>query len=308
MIYKILNFLRKINKKTFNIQLFLIPTAIRAKIQILIFHFCPKFVRILSIKTAKLPNNKERFILNNKSLDEFQIIDNQKFKFKTSDLFIRAKKYNTKDFKKYKNIFLLNPFYTENETVNFLPASKKKLLVIKKKNIFYVTADHTFLEEYLKNKLNIVYIQVWKKDGKKLFISENEIRARKKFLKYCKKNKNSYLLDSYFETNCKTIYCNSAIIAALTLAKLTKRLKIHNWNYYMNSSPKNYGYLKTINLLYPLKFRIKNNLFLEMSLWQWVFVYRLSKLKNVKINGFINGILNKKEITSRLIKIFYKDN
>ena len=40
------------------------------------------------------------------------------------------------------------------------------------------------------------------------------------------------------------MYCNSAIIAALALAKLTKKLKIHNWNYYMNSSPKNYGYFK----------------------------------------------------------------
>ena len=45
-----------------------------------------------------------------------------------------------------------------------------------------------------------------------------------------------------------------------------------------------------------------------MSLWQWVFAYRLSKLKNVEINGFINGILNKKAITTRLLKIFYKNN
>ena len=45
-----------------------------------------------------------------------------------------------------------------------------------------------------------------------------------------------------------------------------------------------------------------------MSLWQWVFVYRLSKLKNVKINGFINGIINKKEIITRLLKIFYKNH
>ena len=156
--------------------------------------------------------------------------------------------------------------------------------------------------------ISIVFIQTWKKDGKKFFISKEETKSRKKFLKYCKKSKNSYLLDVHFETNCKTIYCNSAIIAALTFAKLTKKLKIHNWNYYMNSSPENYGYFKTINLLYPLKFRIKNNVFLEMSLWQWVFAYRLSKLKNVKINGFINGILNKKGITKRLLKIFYKNN
>ena len=82
------------------------------------------------------------------------------------------------------------------------------------------------------------------KNGKKLYISNEEKKSRKNFLKYCSKNKNSYLLDAYFETNCKTMYCNSAIIAALALAKLTKKLKIHNWNYYMNSSPKIMGISK----------------------------------------------------------------
>lgn len=305
---KILIFLRYINERTFNIKFFLILTSIRAKFQILVFHFYPDLVSFFSIKSAKLPNSEEKFLLNKKQLDEFRIINKKNFKFNTSDLFIRAKKYSYKDLKKYKNIFLLNPFYVENETAKYLPASQKKLLIIKKNNIFYVTADNSFLDEYLKNKLNILYIQVWKKNGEKLFISKEEKKSRKKFLKYCLKHKNSFLIDAYFNTNCKTMYCNSAIIASLALAKLTKKLKIHNWNYYMNSSPKNYGYFKTINLLYPLKFRIKNNVFLEMSLWQWVFVYRLSKLKNVKINGFINGILNKKQIIKRLLKIFYKNN
>ncbi len=308
MIKKILLFLRFVNKNTFDIKLFLILTSIRAKIQIFIFHFYPNLVRLLSIRTAKLPNYEEKFILNKEKLDEFKIFNKNRFNFITSDLFIRAKKYNHKDFIKYKNIFLLNPFYTKNETAKFLTAAQKKLLIIRRQNIFYVTADPSFLSEYLKNNLNTVFIQVWKKKGKKLYISAAEKKSRKKFLEYCLKHKNSYLLDAYFETDCKTIYCNSAIIAALALAKLTKKLNIHNWNYYMNKSPKDYGYLKTINLLYPLKFRIKNNVFLEMSLWQWVFVYRLSQLKNVKINGFINGILNKKAITTRLLKIFYKNN
>ena len=306
MINKILDSLRVINKKTVNIQLFLIPILIKAKLQILIFHFYPKLVSSFSIKSAKLPNKKERFILNKTQLDEFRIINKREFKFDTSDLFIRSKIYNFKNLQNSKNIFLLNPFYTESETLNHLPASKKKLLIIKKKNIFYVTSDHTFLKEYLRNKLNIVYIQLWKKNKKKLFITKEEIKLRNKMLKYCLKNKNSFVLDVCFETNCKTIYCSSAIIAALTFAKLTKKLKIHNWDFYMNDSSKNYGYFRTINLLYPSKFRIKNNIFLEMSLWHWVFVYRLSKLKNVKITGFLKDICEKKDIIKKLLEIFYK--
>jgi hypothetical protein len=306
MINKILNLLRKINKKTFDIQFFLIPTLIRAKLQILIFHFCPKLVRFLSIKTARLPNKEERFLYNKEQLDELKIINKQNFRFESIDLYIRSKKYNFQDLEKSKNIFLLNPFYIENETTNHLPPSKKKLLMIEKKNVYYVTSDHDFLGEYLKYKINIIYIQVWKKRKKELFISQEESKLRNKALEYCKENNNSYVLDVCFETNCKTLYIGSAIIAALTFTKLTKKLNIYNWDFYMNESPKDYGYFKTLNLLYPVNFRIKNNVFLEMGLWHWVFIYRLSKLKNVQITGYLKDICGKQKIVKRLLEIFYK--
>ena len=93
MIRKILDLLRIINKKTFNIQLFLIPTLIRAKLQIIIFHFCPKLVRLLSIKTAKLPSKEERFLYKETEINEFKIINKHNFKFDSADLFIRSKQY-----------------------------------------------------------------------------------------------------------------------------------------------------------------------------------------------------------------------
>ena len=74
----------------------------------------------------------------------------------------------------------------------------------------------------------------------------------------------------------------------------------------MKESPKEYGYFKTLNLLYPSNFRIKNNVFLEMGLWHWVFIYRLSQLKNVNISGYLKDIIEKKNITKRLLRIFYK--
>ena len=147
---------------------------------------------------------------------------------------------------------------------------------------------------------------MWRKNGKNFFIDKWEMNVRKKALEYCKKNSNSYVLDVRFETSCKTLYCGSATIVALTFAKLTKNLKIFNWDFFMSKSPKNYGYFKTINLLYPSNYRMKNNVFLEMSLWNWVFAYRLSKLKNVKITGYLKDICKKKEIVKRLLKIFYK--
>ena len=306
MINRILNFLRIINKKTFNIQLFLIPVLIRAKLQILIFHFCPKLVRLLSIKTAKLPNKDERFIYNKEQLDELEIINKGKFKFDKLDLFIRSKLYSSRDLEELENIFLLNPFYTENETVNYLPPSKKKLLILENKNVYYVTSDHEFLREYFKYEINIIYIQVWQKNKKQYFISKEENIMRDKAVKYCKKNENSYVLDVSFDTNCKTMYVGSATIAALTFAKLSKKLKVYYWDFYMNKSPMEYGYFKTLNLLYPTNFRIKNNVFLEMSLWHWIFIFRLSELKNVQLTGYLKDICQNKDIKKRLLEIFYK--
>ena len=47
-------------------------------------------------------------------------------------------------------------------------------------------------------------------------------------------------------------------------------------------------------------------MFLEMGLWHWVFIYRLSQLKNVNISGYLKDIIEKKNITKRLLRIFYK--
>ena len=43
-----------------------------------------------------------------------------------------------------------------------------------------------------------------------------------------------------------------------------------------------------------------------MSLWHWVFIYRLSKQKNVQIGGYLKDICKKKDIVKRLLEIFYK--
>ena len=91
----------------------------------LIFHFFPKLVSFLSKKSAKLPNKEQRFVFNKSQLDEVTIINKQNFKFNSIDLFIRSKKYDFKNLKKSKNIFLLNPFYIENEIKNPIGVEKR---------------------------------------------------------------------------------------------------------------------------------------------------------------------------------------
>ena len=128
----------------------------------------------------------------------------------------------------------------------------------------------------------------------------------KRILKYCKKRKNSFVVDVSYNTTCNTHYTGSAVTAALFFAKVCEKVNIHNWDFYMSKNPKKYSFFKTVNLLYPLKFRLKNNVFLETSLWHWYFIYKLLKLNNVSVNGYLKYIASNKKITSQLTKIFCK--
>ena len=67
-----------------------------------------------------------------------------------------------------------------------------------------------------------------------------------------------------------------------------------------------HSHLKTVNLLYPLKFRLKNNVFLETSLWHWYFIYKLLKLNNVSIDGHLTGVVKNNRVIHRLERIFCK--
>ena len=309
MLKKILKFLRIINKKTFDIQLFLIPTHIRAKIQILLLCFFPNFINLLSIKGAKLPTKDEKFNLNSKNskkLNECIILNKRNFKEKKINLFIRFKEKKYLNFKNQK-IFLLNPLIVENEIKSRLTnIDSMKLEQPKNKNVIYVTAEHTLLKKFFKANVNILYIQTWKNSGTNFYLEKYEKSDYKKALNYCKNKKHSFVVDIAYNTTCATIYTSSAVAAAAFFAKSCDQVKIYDWNFYLKKNPKNLSFLKRINLLYPTNFRLKNNVFLETSLWHWYFIYRLTNLKNVSITGNLKYIINDKKIIKILKKLFCK--
>ena len=312
MLREILKFLRFVNKKTLDIQVFLIPTHIRAKIQVILFCILPRYVSLLSIKTAKLPRLDQRFDLNSNNLNEFIVLNKRNFKEKEVNLFIRSKKNNYEYLKQRKllnlkkKIFLLNPLYIKNETQKRISHYKEmKLLIHKNKNFIYVTADWQVVESFIKNNLNVLYIQDWQNNGKNFFLQKWEKPIYKRILKYCKKRKNSFVVDVSYNTTC-THYTSSAIAAASFFAKVCEKVNIHNWNFYMSKNPKKYSFFKTVNLLYPLKFRLKNNVFLETSLWHWYFIYKLLKLNNVSIDGHLTGVVKNNRVIHRLERIFCK--
>ena len=304
MIKKILNFSRIINKKTFNIQLFLIPTHIRVKIQIFFFCFFPNFINLLSAKGVNLPKKNERFVFNSNKLNECIILNKRNFKEKKIKLFIRSKKKNYSKFKD-KKIFLLNPLIMENETKNrHINMDETKIQKFKGKRFIYVSADHTIVEKFIKANVNILYVQTWKKRGKKFYLKKEDKPIYKNILEYCKNKKNCFVVDIAYNTTAY-VYASSAVAAACFFAKSCQKVNIYNWGFYLKNT-KNFSFFKIVNLLYPLGFRIKNNIYLEISLWHWYFIYRLVNLKNVSITGNLKTIAVNKKIVMTLKKIFCK--
>ena len=304
MFKKFLRFLRIINKKTFDIQIFLIPTHIRAKVQIFLFCFFPQLVSYLSIKSAKLPSNTQKFKSISKNLDEFIVLNKRNFNKKKIDFFIRSKKNDYSNLRN-KNVFLLNPLYIENETKKRISNQKDmKLLKFNHKRFIYVTSEHTILKIFIKNNLNVLFIQIWKNDGKKFYMDKWEKPIYRNVLKYCKNRKNSFVVDVSYNTTCTTHYTSSAIAGSSFFAKVCNKVNIYNWDFYMKENPKSFNFFKLANLLYPLDFRLKNNVFLETSLWHWYFIFRISKLKTVSVDGYLKYIASNKKIIKRLKKIF----
>ena len=303
----ILKFLRFVNNKTINIQLFLIPTHIRAKIQLLVFFFFPKLTYLFSIKTAKLPNKNERFKKQTNKISEIKLFGKLKKFNNHCHLIMRNSKFDFNSIPKSHYKFLLNPLYVKDDTKgdNFIKTHKKKIFLKKDNKTYYVTSDGRALDVFIKRKLNIIFIHRWNKyKNKKIYLKGNE-KSLKAAKRYIKRNKNSFIFEFQYQTENSTIYDGSGVAASLVFSQICKKLEIHNWNFYLQKNPKNLSTFMKINLLYPLSFRIKNNVFVEMGIYTWFYCYRLSKQKNIKINGFINEIIKDKQIIKKLKQIFY---
>ena len=299
----LLNILRKVNNKTFQIPLFKIPIYLKSRIQILTFIFFPIYLRFFSLKTAKLPNGSEKFKNIGKKLTEVKIFRSVNFVFQNITIYIRS---NRKIFLEKTNsangvIFLVNPFinYSENKD-HHLNVNEKKIYITRKKNIVYATADDLTLNRFIEKKLNFVFFYIRYKNDMLSFMP----KSLKIAYDVCKHNKNCSVVELLINTNCSTLYITSSIATVLAATLKAQKVIVYDWNFYMRESVINLNFIKKIFLMYPDNLKIKNNIFFELFLVHIYFVNRLKEQSNVFIKGHLSDFVNDIKIIKRVKKIF----
>jgi hypothetical protein len=307
MYLHILKILRLINNKTFKIRFFKIPTVIRTKIQTYFFHFFPKYSYLFSLKKNRFPIKDERIKKTENVLDDIIILDNQTFFDEVNLIFRGYAPYidnaneKMKIFSKKKNVFLVNFSLLKNKNIPenqnyYYPelGEKHRVLFTPDFPVLHLSCGPEVFSCMDKNQ-PFIYIQKYILKNGKLNISgvnninddiiENE--KINKIKEYVKHNKTCKFIKFYFKSphNFRT---GSGINAALVLSKISKKLNIYGWNFFLEESPKTFNYWKALNLFSPIKYKINNPAFFERFVIHCLYSNRLRELKHVSQYGYLN--------------------
>ena len=180
------------------------------------------------------------------------------------------------------------------------------------RNAIFITADGRILDIYLKEKVDVIYVN-WiyivnnervhslnpltneyasYKDGRKL-----QDGQKIKTLTVCMKN-NSHLRHNPI---------GSGIMSILALLMVSKTLTVYGWNHYQTKKMSSMGGIKfVLNAFFYVR-DYKTNDCVEYSLQHLFYAYYFNKIQNLTIHGNLNYFENKKLdrlFTNRIQTIF----
>ena len=167
------------------------------------------------------------------------------------------------------------------------------------KNATFTTLDSKYLDYYIKNNVDVIYIKLILIDQK----------GNKRLANPFKDYKGLKVIDLKIHTNNTNehITMGSAIMAILAFYLLSDKTTIYGWNHYQK---KDLSKMNLIEFIFKIFFYSRDALTMdcvEYSLTHLFFAYYFKDLKNLIIYGNIDYYKNKlydKLITKRLIKIF----
>ena len=305
---KILNFLRSINNKTLKLKVFTYPGIIRSKFQLFLFYLSPNLTNILSLSYHKLPTKNQRIVKTDNVLDDITIFDNN-LKFDEVNIFLRGFGKDFSKMKNKKNIMLVNYSFQKDNTLKATGNYYERELLTSVPNSIHVGSGYE-MDECVKKNLPCIILQGHEIKNNLPVLSDNKgKRLNSIYKEYLKKNNKSKMIKYYFNTNCKTIRSGSGLHAALIFSKISDKVNIYGWNFYLEKLDKDLSNFKAYNLLSPLSqsSKGKRESFLEYMLCNLAYVKRLQELKHVKIEGYLKDFSNYyPEITKKALEIFYK--
>jgi hypothetical protein len=97
----------------------------------------------------------------------------------------------------------------------------------------------------------------------------------------------------------------SGLAAVVGLSYLAKSVEVYGWDFYLDFSPAESGYWKSIfKAFVNLEMEIQPH-HIEVSMYNWHYAHRFSELPNFKIQGRLSGLEKHRGINQRLDKVFY---
>ena len=303
---KILNLFRYFNNKTFKIKIYKFKDILRGKLQIVLFYFFPNQAFRLSPKEHRLPYGNEKLTKTSNVLDDIEIFDNDLF-FDEVNIFFRGYGKNFINETKTKNKMLVHYYFLKDHNLKEVENYHSERELYTPSGDFYHVGEGPEIDECMKKNIPfIILVKYILKEGKPQIL---DLKMRKKvtlYEEYIKHNPKSKIIKFFFKTECKTMRTGSGIHAALIFSKISKKVNMKGWNFYLEKNPKNLSKFQALNQLYPLNYNIKNNFF-EYAVCHLAYVKRIKELQHVKIEGYINDFVNyHNDIVSRCFKIFYK--
>ena len=256
-------------------------------------------------------------------LDDIVVFDNQIF-FDEVDLVFRGyapyfdnANEKLKNLSKKKNIFLVNftllknRYLPENQNYFFPEQGEKhRELFTPDFHATHIVSGHEALICISKN-IPFVYLQnyVWKDNklikggaNRKADNIQDEI-----ILNHIKNNKKCKLIKFYFRST-RNFRSGTGIYAALVMSKISKKINIHGWNFFMEASPQNLSYWEALNLFSPIKYEMYNPSLFERMVVHCLYANRLKELKHVHVHGYLNDfVIHHPILAKKCEEIFYKN-
>ena len=303
---RLIKFLRFINFKTFKLKIFTYPDLIRIKIQVLLFFVSPSLSRIFSRKNSKLPTKDEKFNKSENVLDNIIVFDND-LKFDEVNIFLRGYGKDFTKFKHKKNCMLVNYSFLEDESISESSNYHGKRNLFQGPEGFLNVVSGNEIDECMEKNIPFICLQSYQLYNGKPVLNPKEIERNKILENYFKKNNNCKRIKFYFNSSCRTIRSGSGIHSALVFSKLSKKVNIYGWNFYLNNISKNLSIFALYNLLSPKSFVQSRQNHFEYTLCTLAFVRRLLDLKHVKIEGHIKDFcIFYPKIVNKALNLFFK--
>ena len=185
----------------------------------------------------------------------------------------------------------------------------------KRKNLTYVQKRIEYVKLFKKNACKVLAVSIYGIDKHGKSYSAYTIQENSSYLKMfnnsnCQRiSLNEKIYKSPFvEPNPYWAPTGSFLPALCALSFFAKKINVYGWDFYLKSSPEKMSYIQLFFNMYNYKLdtskgRSKNHF--ESAIVNVYYAYKLSKLPNINIHGYLGKLTKHKKLINRIEKVLF---